>query len=264
MQGTVFASLRRAERVWAVSSVHGEVERLHKLHLALSDRLRDGDRVVYTGNVMGRGPEIRATIDETMAFRRHVIARRNALVFDVALLRGAQEEMWQKLLQLQFAVNPGEVLDWALDQGVGATLDAYGSNANEARTAARTGTMAITRWTSNLRSTFQASGHQSWLSALKHAALTRENSLLFVSRGLRPDLPLDAQDDVFWWGSAGFDAIAEPYGKFRRIVRGFDPQHRGVTEGAHTITLDAECGFGGALLAGCVTAEGVLDEVLEA
>ncbi len=172
--GTVFASLRKAERVWAVASIHGEAHRLRRLHSALREKLKPGDRVVYSGNAMGHGPEIGAVIDEIMAFRRYVLAQRNALVFDVAILRGAQEEMWQKTLQLQFAVNPSEVLDWMLDQGVGATLEAYGSDADEARTAARTGTMAITRWTSNLRSAFQASGHQAWLSALKHAALTRK------------------------------------------------------------------------------------------
>jgi serine/threonine protein phosphatase 1 len=262
-QGTVFSSLRKAERVWAVASIHGEAHRLRRLHSALREKLKPGDRVVYSGNAMGHGPEIGAVIDEIMAFRRYVLAQHNALVFDVAILRGAQEEMWQKTLQLQFAVNPSEVLDWMLDQGVGATLEAYGSDADEARTAARTGTMAITRWTSNLRSAFQASGHQGWLSALKHAALTRENTLLFVSRGLRPDLPLDAQDDVFWWGSGGFDGISEPYRTFSKVVRGFDPQHRGVQTGDHTITLDAGCGFGGPLLAGCITADGGLDDMVE-
>jgi serine/threonine protein phosphatase 1 len=264
LQGTVFASLRRAERVWAVASIHGELDRLRRLHADLAPRLEPDDRVVYLGNALGLGRDVRGTIDEIMSFRRLVLSRRNALVFDVALLRGAQEEMWQKLLQLQFAVNPGEVLDWMLNQGVGATLEAYGSSADEARNAARQGTMAITRWTSKLRDEFQASGHQTWLSALKHAAVTRDGALLFVSRGLRPNLPLDAQEDAFWWGGGTFDTITEPYGGFRKIVRGFDPQHRGVLQGAFTISLDGGCGSGGPLLAGCVRRDGTLDDVLEA
>ena len=130
--------------------------------------------------------------------------------------------------------------------------------------AARQGAMAITRWTTKLRGEFQASGHQAWLSALKHAAVTRDGALLFVSRGLRPDLPLDAQDDAFWWGGGTFDAIAKPYGGFRRIVRGFDPKHRGVVEGPFTLSLDGGCGSGGKLLAGCVTCDGTLNELVEA
>ena len=262
--GSVFAPLRRAERVWAIASIHGEAKRLRRLHADLARRIGPGDRVVYLGNVLGRGAEVRAALDEVLTFRRLVLSRPNALVFDVALLRGAQEEMWQKLLQLQFAVNPREVLDWMLQQGVGATLAAFGSSPDEARGVARRGPMALTRWTSRLRAEFQSSGHQAWLSDLKHAAFTRGKELLFVSRGLRPDRPLDAQADAFWWGGGGFDAIAAPYGDFRKIVRGYDPMHRGVQVSEFTISLDGGCGFGGPLLAGCVACDGTLDEVLEA
>ena len=262
--GSVFASLRRAERVWAIASIHGEAKRLRRLHAEIAGRLAPTDRIVYLGNVLGHGPDVRATLDEVLSFRRLALSRPNSLVFDVALLRGAQEEIWQKLLQLQFAVNAGEVLEWMLEQGVGSTLDAYGSSADDARNAARQGPMALTRWTSRLRSEFQASGHQAWLSALKHAAFTREGYLLFVNRGLRPDRPLDAQADVFWWGGGGFDTINEPYGDFRKVIRGYDPEHRGIQVNEFTISLDGGCGFGGPLLAGCVACDGTLDEVLEA
>lgn len=262
--GSVFASLRRAERVWAIASIHGEAKRLRRLHADLARRMSPGDRVVYLGNVLGRGPDLRSALNEVLSFRRLVMARPNALVFDVALLRGAQEEMFQKLLQLQFAVNAREVLDWMLEQGVGSTLAAYGSSADEARSVARQGPMALTRWTSKLRAEFQASGHQAWLSSLKHAAFTREKELLFVNRGLRPDRPLDAQSDAFWWGGGGFDDIEEPYGDFRKVIRGYDPRHRGIHVTEFTISLDGGAGFGGPLLAGCVARDGTLDEVLEA
>ncbi|MBT5456790.1 MAG: hypothetical protein HOK82_09305, partial [Rhodospirillaceae bacterium] len=110
--GTMFASLRKAERIWAVASIHGEAGRLRKLHTDLARRIGPNDRLVYLGNVLGHGPAVRETVDSVLSFRRLMLARPNALVHDVALLRGAQEEMWQKLLQLQFAVNPSEVLDW--------------------------------------------------------------------------------------------------------------------------------------------------------
>jgi hypothetical protein len=38
--GTVFASLRRAERVRAVASIHGEADRLKRLHADLARRSR--------------------------------------------------------------------------------------------------------------------------------------------------------------------------------------------------------------------------------
>jgi len=262
--GTVFASLRRAERVWAVASIHGEAGRLRRLHADLAQRIAPDDRLVYLGNVLGHGPAVQEAVNGVMAFRRLILARPNALVQDVAILRGAQEEMWQKLLQLQFAVNPGEVLDWMLDQGVEATLTAYGSSAVEASRVIRQGALAITHWTSKLRRDFQATGHQAWLSALKHAAYTREGDLLFVNSGVRPNRPLDAQSDAFWWGAREFDTIGEQYGDFRKVVRGYDREHRGIVTGEFTITLDGGCGFGGPLLAGCIERDGTLAEVLEA
>jgi len=264
MDGTVFASLRKADRVWAVASVHGEASRLRRLHADLAKRMGPDDRLVYLGNLLGHGNKVRETVDTVLSFRRLLLARPNALVYDVVSLRGAQEEMWQKLLQLQFAVNPAEVLDWMLEQGVGATLEAYGSSANEASRAIRQGALAITHWTTKLRKDFQNTGHQAWLSNLKHAAYTREGDLLFVNSGIHPNRPLDTQADIFWWGSSEFDAMDSEYGGFRKIVRGFDRQRRGVVTEEFTITLDGGCGFGGPLLAGCIERDGTLAEVLEA
>ena len=262
--GTVFASLRRADRVWAVASIHGEAERLHRLHADLARRIAPDDRLVYLGNVLGRGQAVHDTVESVMSFRRLMLARPNGLVQDVAILRGAQEEMWQKLLQLQFAVNPAEVLDWMLEQGVGATLEAYGSSAIEASRAVRQGALAITHWTTKLRQDFQKTGHQAWLSSLKHAAYTREGDLLFVNSGIRPNRPLDAQTDAFWWGASEFDTIDSQYGGFQKIVRGYDRKHRGIVTEEFTITLDGGCGFDGPLLAGCIERDGTLAEVLEA
>ena len=56
-----------------------------------------------------------------------------------------------------------------------------------------------------------------------------------------PVVFVDGQD-LFWWGARTFDAIDAPYGGFRRVVRGFDPAHRGVAETPYTLSLDAGCG----------------------
>src|SRR5215471_3558447 len=94
-----FALLRRCERIWAIAAIHGDVERLTALHDKLSQRIRATDRVVYLGNYMGVGPSVRAVVDELIEFRRWLLARPRSFASDVAFLRGAQEEMWSKLLQ---------------------------------------------------------------------------------------------------------------------------------------------------------------------
>lgn len=263
---TILRSIRRGgpHRVWAVSSIHGEAEALGRLHRELTGRLRYGDRLVYLGNLIGRGPAVTATLDALLRFRGLFMARPDAFACDVVHLRGSQEEMWQKLLQLQFAADPRGILKWMIDQGVGATLESYGVSVDGALRDAATGTVGLTRWTGRLRQIIQGTpGHYPLMAALKRAAYTEEGTLLFVNSGLDPSRPLEAQSDSFWWSSGKFHRIAEPYGPFRRIVRGFDPSHAGFAVTDYTATLDGGCGFGGTLIAACFTPDGAVADRVE-
>jgi serine/threonine protein phosphatase 1 len=260
-----FAKLRDARRIWAVASVHGEARRLERLHAALGPRLTAGDRIVYLGNMIGRGPAVAETLAALLQFRAAVLAGQRSFACDIVYLRGAQEEMWQKLLQLQFATDPAGTLEWMLDQGVGPTLEAYGGSVGEARRHVLGGAVGLTRWTKSLREAMQARpGHNELYASLRRAAFTEDGALLFVNAGLDPSRPLEAQSDSFWWSSAAFARIAEPYGIYRLVVRGFDPDHPGLQVSNHTATVDAGCGFGGPLLAACLTPAGEIADTLEA
>lgn len=260
-----FSVLRKCRRVWAVAAIHGEVERLDRLHATLAERFIFGDRLVYLGNYLGHGPAITATIDRLLSFRRALIAQPGMFAADVAYLRGSQEEMWQKLLQLQFAPNPREVLDWMLSQGVGATLAAYGGNAVQAAQAAREGALSMTKWTNALRAGMQSHpGHYLLMSALKRAAYTDDDRLLFVHASIDPDRPLSAQSDSLWWGAGGFSRLDHAYGGFAKVVRGFARDHPGVEVGPFTVTVDAGCGFDGPLVAACFDPGGEIVDLIEA
>jgi serine/threonine protein phosphatase 1 len=260
-----FAKLCAAQRIWAVSSIHGEAARIERLHKILAPRLRPGDRVVYLGNIIGRGPGVAETIDALLGFRTAVMAGQGGFACDLAYLRGSQEEMWQKLLQIQFATDPPGTLSWMLDQGLGPTLEAYGSSAGEARRHASGGAIGLTRWTAGLRAATQARpGHYQLFTTLRRAAFTDDGALLFVNTGLDSRRPLETQKDTFWWSSGSFARITEPYGSYRLVVRGFDPEHPGLQTTSCTVTLDGGCGFGGPLLAACITPAGEVSETLEA
>jgi serine/threonine protein phosphatase 1 len=263
---TIFATLPQDRRTWVVGSVHGDCERLSALHAVLATQLRGDDNLVYLGNLLGRGPDVLATIDEALVFRRLVLAARAADDAPaVVYLRGRQEEMWHKLLQIQLAPSPRQLLEWMLDQGVGATLAAYGGTLEEARVAANGGAVALTRWTNRLRGAMRGcDGHQQLISGLKRAAFTADRSLLLVNAGIDPTRPLDAQGDSFWWDARGFEALLEPYNGYRRVVRGFDPEHNGASVGEVSACLDGGCGYGGTLLAGCFDAAGDLVDLIEA
>jgi serine/threonine protein phosphatase 1 len=199
---TVIAVLPGGRRTWAVAAVHGEARRLEALHDQLATRLQPDDHLVYLGNVLGRGADVAATVNELLLFRRAVLARQlhdgaGAIVF----LRGSQEELWHKLLQLQFAPNPRQVLEWMLARGVGPTIEAYGGSIRDGRSAANRGAFAISQWTNRLRAAIRAvDGHARLISALRRAAVTDDGALLFVSAGINPGRALADQGDAFWWG----------------------------------------------------------------
>ena len=262
------AILRGGRRVWAVGAAHVEADRLRRLHRMIADRFEPGDRLVYLGNFLGHGEAVVETVDEILYFRSAVIAAHGMFAADVTVLRGAQEEMWHKLLQLQLALNPADVLAWMLDQGVGATIAAYGGSVDEGRVAARAGAASCARWTSDLRDRVNASaGHTQIMSALRRAAVNisedEQSRMLFVNAGIDPARPLETQKDSFWWPPGDLDDFKEPYGSFARLVCGYDRQNRGVRETPFMVSLDGGAGRGGFLAAGCFAAGGELIETLE-
>jgi serine/threonine protein phosphatase 1 len=249
-----------------VAAIHGEARRLEALHDQLATRLQPDDHLIYLGNVLGRGAAVAATVHELLLFRRAVLARQlDDSAGEIVFLRGSQEELWHKLLQLQFAANPRQVLEWMLARGVGPTIEAYGGSIRDGRSAANRGAFAISQWTNRLRAAMRAvDGHARLMSALRRAAATDDGSLLFVSAGINPARALADQGDAFWWGGRGFETLAAPYAGFRRLVRGLDAARGGVVSGAYTTSIDGGCGFGGPLIAACFAPDGRLIETLEA
>lgn len=260
-----FGIVENARRVWAIGAIHGSRSHLAGLHTLLESHFKSGDKLVYLGNYLGRGDAIIETVNELLLFRRALMARFNLVDDDILYLRGSQEEMWQKLTQLQIAQNPAQVLEWMLAQGVDATLEAYGIGRERARMRCREGPLALARWSVELRQAVRAHpGHEQLLSSLRRAAFTDTGTILFVHAGIDTSRPLAAQSDSFWWGAGRFDDISEPYQGFRRIVRGRDPEGGGVTVGSIAATVDSGCGFGGDLTATCFDSHGEVIESLEA
>ena len=256
--------LRRCRRVWAIAAIHGNAEALGRLHAAIGERLETGDRIVYLGNWLGRGSAIAETVDEMVRFRREVIAAPGFFASDVVFLRGMQEEMWQKCLQLHFAVNPGEVLRWMLDQGLAATLAAYGADPKAGLSVSREGATALARWTTSLRKALDSRpGHREVTLAMRRAAYDDRGRMLFVSAGLDLDRPLATQGDALWWGGRGFDKLDRPFESYARVIRGYSPVHPGASGGDFTLTLDGGSGFGGPLLAASLGPDGEIQEILE-
>ena len=262
-EGHLIATLVGGGRFWVIGSVHGDADRLARIHHHVAARFTPGDRLVYLGGYMGYGPRVIDTINEILVFRRRIIAMPGVELDHVVYLRGAQEEMWQKLLQLQFAQGPSKVLSWMVEHGAGATISAYGGSLAEGMDAAEKGVLALTRWTNTLRQAVREwDGHSQLISALRHAAVTDDGALLFVHAGIDPTRPLDAQVDHFWWGSSVLDGMDQPYGSFNALVRGYASTGPRLQTDGPILTLDGGCGRlpDGHLIVACLDGNGqVLD-----
>ena len=262
-----FALMGKPRRIWAISAMHAEARRLMTLHDLLYPMIRPGDRLVYLGNYTGYGNDPVGTINEILTFRRMVMALPGMMVNDISYLRGSQEEMWQKLLQIQFAPNPAEVLNWMYDNGLSQTLEAYNIDPRQGQIAAAEGVMSLTKWTAKIRDALRRHpGHDIFSTHHRRAAYTSEQTeypMLFVHTGLNPERPLHDQGDSFWWGGKQFDGINIPYSPFQKVVRGYDAERRGVHLNCVTATLDGGCGFGGTLVCAGFTPLGDIFELIE-
>ena len=264
-----FGNLTKTTRVWAIGSIHGQSDSLKSLHNQLRKNFLPNDQIVYLGNVLGIGSNIYETIEELLIFRREILAfntfKGNCQAAEnFIFLRGAQEEMWHKLLQVQLSINPIEILEWVKIQGVDSTVEAYGGSIEEGINSARGGARQLARWTNGIRDNIsQRPGHREFLSSLKRAAVTDNGSLLFVNSGIDPNRPLDAQRDSFWWDTKGFEELSSPFCGFKKIVRGFSENHPGIQNGEYTVTIDGGAGYGGKLMAACINARGEVTTCLE-
>lgn len=265
-----FAELGAPRRIWAIAAIHGEVDRLATLHDHLAGRFSVRDRIVYLGNYLGVESRTNAAVfDELLAFRAALLSKTGLEPSDIIYLRGPAEEAWQRLLRLQFAPVPLQALEKLLASGVEAYLRLYGVSVNDTKSMARAGSVAITRWTNQLRALQrQAPGHEALTCCMRRAAYAQPaldaEKLLFVPAGFDPSRSLEDQGEALWWTPATFQVSGRTQNIYSRIVRGFDSVNSGAVLQDAAVTLDGGCGRGGPLMCGCFTPAGQLIEVIAA
>lgn len=267
-QDSRFLDLGTPNRIWAIPSIHGDVEKLADIHDTLYCHIAPGDRIVYLGNYTGYSDTTVETIDELLLFRRNVLSIPGIIPSDFAYLKGLQEDLWEKLLQLQFAPNPSVCLEWMLKKGIETTLKAYGTSSAEGFYAAKKGVVALTKWTNTIRErAYSIKGHKLFRMHIKRAALTLQStgnaSLLFVNAGIDIEKTLEKQNDNFWFNGKHFNEMNSPYQNYSKVIRGFDPAQNGLYLNGVAASLDAGCGFGGPLVSACISPDGTIADIFE-
>ncbi len=262
-----YAALGTPDTIWAIPAIHGDLERLTQIHDNILDHFQCGQKIIYLGNYSGYGPQSANCMNEILAFRRMILSVQGVRPSDLVYLRGNQEEMMHKLFQLPFAPNPTDCFLWMLGNGMSNTLQSYGLCPHDAIEACRHGVTPLTKWVAHLRATIrQNPGHDIFLNQLVRAAYTDisgQYPMLFVHAGLETDKPLPEQGDKLWWGSHDFEAMESPYRPFEKVIRGYDPAHKGLHLNCITATLDGGCGFGGSLICTGFDATGNVIQVFE-
>ena len=154
-----------------------------------------------------------------------------------------------------------------LASGVESYLRLYGVSINDTRSIARAGSLAITRWTNNLRALQRnAPGHEKLMFTTRRAAYANpgadQKRLLLVPASFDPIRSLDDQGEALWWTAAPFRVTGRAQTAYNRIVRGFDSVNGGADLDDLAVTLDGGCGRGGPLVCGSFTPAGKLAELV--
>ena len=219
-----FAEFESCKNIWAIGSIHSHMHSFEHIKKHIIKNFSKNDKIVFLGNIIGVGDFAKETLSSVIDMRLELMSKFCLNPEDIIFLRGAQEEMFLKLLQLQTSPNPNEILLWMYEHGVNKTIDSYGFDSNELIDVSLRGTIAINRITSRLNEILtNKNGHREYFSNLCHAAFPKSKLILFVNRGVDITRPLSAQSDCFWWGYHNFSKLNKPYRTFKKIVRGYEP-----------------------------------------
>ena len=218
--------------IYAIGDVHGCLDELLSLERQIVDDSRSiqGEKIiVMLGDYVDRGPDSAGVID-------HLLARPPEN-FRRLCLMGNHEVMLREFLR-----RPHPHSNW-LDTGGRETLQSYGISSHGLQ-AARTSQLAM------LIKAHVPDDHIEFLDGLAWTLQTP--GWLFVHAGIRPGIPLHAQnpDDLFWIRDEFYNIVDQEERDQRefRVVHGHTPARDPVISPAR-ICIDT-----GAYATGCLTA----------
>jgi serine/threonine protein phosphatase 1 len=206
-----------AGRVLVVGDIHGC---RHELDLLLQDLAAvRGDTLVFLGDYVDRGPDVRGVVERLVALQVEATVR-------TVFLRGNHEDML--LGYLGCGGHYGEAF---LGNGGDVTVRSYGV----------TGRPSPDRFKRAL-----PAAHQAFL--MNTTFLHVEPGYVMVHAGLRPDRPLDRQSphDLVWIRD---EFIARPHEFGKTVIFGHTPMREVLEDLPYKIGIDTGCVYGGMLTA---------------
>lgn len=218
------AAIPEGATVFAIGDIHGRLDLLDALLSRIESEDRPGAILIFLGDYVDRGPDTLGVIDRLL----RVQSERASAIF----LKGNHEAGL-----LDFLADPDAFDGW-LDWGGRETLASYGVE----RPAARRAHELAEDFRRRLPAT-----HLAFLSALSLCANVGDYH--FVHAGVRPGVPLDAQDpsDQLWIRSE-FHNMPAALRPDKVIVHGHQPTRRPIDAGWR-IGVDTGAVYWGSLTA---------------
>lgn len=267
-----YINLEPHGRIWAIGAIHGEIAPLRQLLTKLANRMQPGDAVVCLGNYFGYGTDGALVLEELLAFRSWCLSTPPLqTVNNFVFLRGQQEEMLLRLMNLYKRKDPANFLPWMEQHGMLSVLESFGLDWPLLQTAVRLGPNTLKSWCVSVQELIpKIPGLLPLLAQLKWGAYSPKARVVFTHAGYQAGKSLAQQnEEILLWGNrsklpanedslsvAGFlDAEdSEPY---RLIVHGFSPTKSGYSRKQGVVTVDGGAGRGGELVATLISASGV-------
>ena len=229
------------EPVYAIGDIHGQAEELDRV-CALIERDGGADaRVIFLGDYTDRGPDSRGVVERLIAGRDEgrpwtVLMGNHDRLFARFVDEGALRDprMPTKYTWLHPSIGGGRTLaSYGVEVPGDAELEAVSADAARAETIRRAAADAVPE------------GHVAFLAGLDAMHVTADQ--VFVHAGIRPGLPLEAQDveDLLWIRDAFLGDLRD-HG--RLVVHG----HTQIPVARHhgnRLNLDGGAGFGRPLTA---------------
>ena len=95
---THFSELKFSKKIWAVGSIHSHFDSFESIKKHILKNFLKNDRIVFLGNIIGLGNSATETLSSVIDMRNQLMSKFFLKTEDVIFLRGAQEEMFLKLL----------------------------------------------------------------------------------------------------------------------------------------------------------------------
>jgi len=229
MPGLLRSIVPTTGRLFAIGDIHGCCEELCALlkHLETVENLNAGDRVVFIGDYVDRGPDSRGVIEALLAFKNKFA--------NTVFLRGNHEAML-----LNFLGFEGEHGDFYLRNGGSDTLLSYGLLADQDSVTVRK-QMPV--------------AHLDFIRSTEFGVIIGPG--IFVHAGLHPLKTLEEQtpEDMLWIR----EEFAQNIHKFEKtIVFGHTPYWQVFLNLPYKIGIDTGCVYDNVLSALDITGQRVL------